>query len=192
MTTSWATREPSADDPSLSSIMVHTAITADAGGQTYLDNYDPPRRATYIVNHLTGATTDGRRHEGEDIVKFGLECPMASSMKLTKRTDNKLLTRMMCAASGVQHPITLALVPQDGMCDNMYESMPNIAVYRRPASGITTSWVEPLVINFLAQDSMKPYKKVLFGFFLSWKAVCLKGSKCYLSGFMQNIDNLFF
>lgn len=173
MTTSWATREPSADDPSLSSIMVHTAITADAGGQTYLDNYDPPRRATYIVNHLTGATTDGRRHEGEDIVKFGLECPMASSMKLTKRTDNKLLTRMMCAASGVQHPVTLALVPQDGMCDNMYESMPNIAVYRRPASGITTSWVEPLVINFLAQDSMKPYKKVLFGFFFFKLESCL-------------------
>lgn len=162
MTGSWASRKPSADDPSLSSLLVHTAITADAGGQTYLDSFDPPRRVTYVINHLNGSTTDGRRYEGEKLVTFDLECPVASSLKLNRRTDNKLLTRMMCAASGVQHPVTLALLPQHGMAvyDNMYEAMPKITVQTRPATGMTSQWLQPLVENFLAQEAMKPYDKV--------------------------------
>nr|KAG5697345.1 hypothetical protein BaRGS_004071 [Batillaria attramentaria] len=42
----------------MSSLYVHKAISMSAG-QTYLDTFSPPRRATYVVNHLSGLLLKG-------------------------------------------------------------------------------------------------------------------------------------
>nr|KAG5699350.1 hypothetical protein BaRGS_004287 [Batillaria attramentaria] len=44
------------EDVTMETLFVHKAITADAGGQTFLDVFRPPRRVTYIMNHVIGLT----------------------------------------------------------------------------------------------------------------------------------------
>ena len=97
MTSSWMTRQPSPDQPDMDTLYLHQALTADAGGQTYLDVFRPARRVTYLVNHLLGVVTEFRRTEGEELAAFGLDTPTSSSLPLNYRTDDKLLTTAMCA-----------------------------------------------------------------------------------------------
>ena len=104
LTSSWLTRGPSPDRTGMDTLYLHQALTADAGGQTYLDVFRPARRVTYLFNHLLGVRTEFRRTEGEELAAFGLDTPTSSSLPLTCRASDKLLTTTMCAGkrSGVQ------------------------------------------------------------------------------------------
>ena len=97
MTSSWMTRQPSPDQPDMDTLYLHKALTANAGGQTYLDVFQPARRVTYLVNHLLGVVKEFRRTEGEELAAFSLDTPTSSSLPLNYRTDDKLLTTAMCA-----------------------------------------------------------------------------------------------
>ncbi|KAK7499711.1 hypothetical protein BaRGS_00009052, partial [Batillaria attramentaria] len=161
LTLSWLSREPSSHDPNMSALYVHKAITADGGGQSYLDIFSPPRRATYVVNHLTGSITSGRRREGEVMTSWNLDCPLASSIPLSKRVDNKLLSRLACAEIGLPAPVTLGLWLQGDMVEELSERFPSITVLRLPSSEISSDWLEPHVLRFVNSDVMKPYNKVV-------------------------------
>ncbi|XP_056016252.1 carnosine synthase 1-like isoform X1 [Ostrea edulis] len=107
MSKSWLTVSPSNHDPTLNTLYVHKAITFDTGGRTFIDVFDPPRRVTYFVNFFTRAITDGQTGDGEGL-EVNLDCPMSSSQKLVKRTDDTLWTRVLMAEAGVAYPETLA------------------------------------------------------------------------------------
>ena len=97
LTYSWLTRVPSPDRPGMDTLYLQQALTADAGGQTYLDVFRPARRVTYLFNHLLGVRTEFRGTEGEELAAFGLDTPTSSSLPLTCRASDKLLTTTMCA-----------------------------------------------------------------------------------------------
>ena len=81
----------------MDTLYLQQALTADAGGQTYLDVFRPARRVTYLFNHLLGIRTEFRRTEGEELAAFGLDTPTSSSLPLTCRASDKLMTTTMCA-----------------------------------------------------------------------------------------------
>ncbi|XP_062594790.1 carnosine synthase 1-like [Saccostrea cucullata] len=107
MSKSWITVVPSDFDPSMNSLFVHKAISFDTGGRTFIDVFDPPRHVTYFMNFFTRAITEGQTGDGEEL-EVNLDCPMSSSLKLVKRTDDKLFTRILMAEAGVAYPETLA------------------------------------------------------------------------------------
>lgn len=105
----------------MNSLFVHKAISFDKGGRSFIDVFDPPRHVTYFMNFFTNAITGGQNAEGEDL-EVNLECPMSSSVKLVRRTDDKLWTRIIMAKAGIAYPETLAfgyqipykyMVPED-------------------------------------------------------------------------------
>ena len=96
LTSSWLTRVPSPDRPGMDTLYLQQALIADAGGQTYLDVFRPARRVTYLFNHLLGVRTEFRGTEGE-LAAFGLDTPTSSSLPLTCRASDKLMTTTMCA-----------------------------------------------------------------------------------------------
>ncbi|KAK7484019.1 hypothetical protein BaRGS_00024754, partial [Batillaria attramentaria] len=160
LTTPWLSREPSSRDVTMSSLYVHKAISMSAG-QTYLDTFSPPRRATYVVNHLTGAITAGRRTEGEAMAEWRLDCPLASSMKLSARVDNKLLTRMMCAEIGVPTPVTLGLLLKGEIGDECSERIPTVTALTLQSKEVNADWLRAHVERFLSSDVMMQYDKVV-------------------------------
>ncbi|XP_052673600.1 carnosine synthase 1-like isoform X3 [Crassostrea angulata] len=107
MSKSWITVVPSDLDPSMNKLLVHKAISFESGGRSFIDVFDPPRRVTYFVNFFTRSITDGQTGDGEDL-EVNLECPMSSSLKLVRRTDDKFWTRIIMAEANVAYPATLA------------------------------------------------------------------------------------
>jgi carnosine synthase len=67
MSPSWLSKVQSADDPALSSLMMHKSISFHENGASYIDEYDPPRKVTYFVNYFTDTITSGHRSDGVDI-----------------------------------------------------------------------------------------------------------------------------
>lgn len=107
MSKSWITVVPSDLDPSMNKLLVHKAISFESGGRSFIDVFDPPRRVTYFVNFFTRSITDGQTGDGEDL-EVNLECPMSSSLKLVRKTDDKFWTRIIMAEANVAYPATLA------------------------------------------------------------------------------------
>ena len=67
MSTTWLSKKPSERSQDHQSLFVHKAAVFKAGGRSYLDIFDPPRRVTYFVNFFTRACTDSQRSDGEEI-----------------------------------------------------------------------------------------------------------------------------
>ncbi|XP_060602022.1 carnosine synthase 1-like isoform X2 [Ruditapes philippinarum] len=108
MSPSWLSKVQSADDPALSSLMMHKSISFHENGASYIDEYDPPRKVTYFVNYFTDTITSGHRSDGVDIEK-NLDSPMSSSIKLCELVDDKVWTRDVMADVGMEIPETLAI-----------------------------------------------------------------------------------
>ena len=71
LSTTWISKVPSDFYRDLYSLFVHKAIVFDRGGQSYIEEFDPPRRTTYLLNYFTGPVTSGQRSDGEEIeVRF--------------------------------------------------------------------------------------------------------------------------
>ncbi|XP_072014232.1 carnosine synthase 1-like [Amphiura filiformis] len=109
---SWVSKEPSRDNRSMYSVYVHKAITFHKGGATYIDEFSPPRRVTYLVNFFTSAITHGLKDWGSDFER-NLDCQMSSSLPLCDMIDDKLWTRYLMAKVGIVVPETLSLRVKD-------------------------------------------------------------------------------
>ncbi|KAL3855360.1 hypothetical protein ACJMK2_014575 [Sinanodonta woodiana] len=114
LSTTWLSKMKSETREGLCSLYVHKAIAFGLAGRTFLETYKPPRRVTYFVNFFTKACTDGQRHDGMQ-VEADLDCPMSSSMKLTRLTDDNLWTRGMMSKAGLAFPATVAFVYNSDM-----------------------------------------------------------------------------
>lgn len=174
LTMGWVTQEPSKHDENRVSVYIHKAISADAGGQTYLDIFTPPRRATYIINHLTTPVTYGRRHEGDVLEQWPVDCPKSSSMKLNCRADNKLFTRIVCAEVGVTVPVSLGLWFQGDVdeAEDLGDQFSFIKVLRLASQDINEDWLEPHVQRFVNSEAMRQYQKVVVKPFGPWWNAC--------------------
>ena len=67
LSSTWVSKRPSESYPDLYSLYVHKAITFSRGGMSYIEEYNPPRKTTYLVNYFTGPITSGQRNDGEEI-----------------------------------------------------------------------------------------------------------------------------
>ncbi|GAB1609406.1 carnosine synthase 1-like [Argonauta hians] len=102
----WLNKEPSPTHRSKYSLYVNKAIAFYKGGYSFLETCQPARRVTYFVNFFTGNCTGNVHTNGEEL-ETELDCPMSSSLKLLRFTDDKLLTRTLAARVGVPYPTTL-------------------------------------------------------------------------------------
>ncbi|KAK7486536.1 hypothetical protein BaRGS_00022202, partial [Batillaria attramentaria] len=158
----WLSRRPSPADVTIETLYVHKAITAGAGGQTYLDSFTPPRRVTYVLNHVCGSDRDPILSAGNKLTAYGLDIPMSSSMPISLRVNDKLLTRTVCAATDVAHPMTLAFILPGENTPDYPDSFPSIRVVRLLSNqNICPSDVEKSVTEFLMSENMSPFQKVV-------------------------------
>jgi hypothetical protein len=67
LSSSWLSKVSSSINRGLYTLYVHKAVTFHAGGATYLDEFKPPRRVTYLVNYFTHAATGWQRNDGQTI-----------------------------------------------------------------------------------------------------------------------------
>ncbi|XP_072041224.1 carnosine synthase 1-like [Amphiura filiformis] len=104
---SWVSKEPSKDHPGIYSMYVHKAITFHRGGFTYIDEFSPPRRVTYLVNFFTNAITHGLVDWASEMER-NLDCQMSSSIPLCDMIHDKLWTRYLMSKVGIAVPETLA------------------------------------------------------------------------------------
>lgn len=104
---SWLSKIPTEEDENLYTLWLHKSISFHANGQTFIDEYQPPRKVTYFVNYFTENTTSGQRNDGPEIER-GLECPMSSSVALCHMVDDKVWTRDVMANVGMAIPETVA------------------------------------------------------------------------------------
>ena len=89
-------------------LLCRAGIWSTAGGQMYLDTFDPPRPVSYFANHLTAPDTLGVRSDG-DAMEVGLVCPMSSSTELSLFVGCKVSTRVLSHLAGVSVPRCLAV-----------------------------------------------------------------------------------
>ncbi|XP_072042757.1 carnosine synthase 1-like [Amphiura filiformis] len=109
---SWVSKEPSKDHPGIFNMYVHKAITFHRGGLTYIDEFSPPRRVTYLVNFFTNAITHGLVDWGSEMER-NLDCQMSSSIPLCDMIHDKLWTRYLMSKVGIVVPETLAFKTED-------------------------------------------------------------------------------
>lgn len=158
----WLSRQPSPTDPTTETLYVHKALTADAGGQTFLDVFTPPRRVTYVVNHTYEYFADDVIGQaGKRLTDMGLDTPMSSSMPISLRTDDKLLTRTACAARDVGHPVSLGFWLPGESSPRYPDHHPTIGVVRLPSQDVRAEDVEPDVRKFLDSELMRNILKVV-------------------------------
>ncbi|KAH3754497.1 hypothetical protein DPMN_189172, partial [Dreissena polymorpha] len=103
----WISKKPSKEKPGLYELFILKAITFHKGGVTYIDEFNPPRKCTYLINFFTSAATSGLTDWGTEMEK-NLDIPMSSSLPLCDLVDDKLWTRYQMSRCGVPHPETLA------------------------------------------------------------------------------------
>ncbi|XP_052234453.1 carnosine synthase 1-like isoform X2 [Dreissena polymorpha] len=104
---SWVLKKPSLESPGLYELFILKAITFHKGGVTYIDEFNPPRKCTYLINFFTNAATSGLTDWGTELEK-NLDIPMSSSVPLCAVVDDKLWTRYQMSRCGVPHPESLA------------------------------------------------------------------------------------
>ncbi|KAJ1065965.1 hypothetical protein K5549_013478 [Capra hircus] len=96
----WLTKVPAPGQPGEAALLVSKAVSFHPGGLTFLDDFVPPRRATYFLAGLGLGPGWGR--EAAELAR-DLTCPTGAS------AEDRLLTRRLLAQQGnVAVPATLA------------------------------------------------------------------------------------
>nr|KAG5708547.1 hypothetical protein BaRGS_032968 [Batillaria attramentaria] len=140
----------------METLYVLKAITADAAGQTYFDVFTPPRRVTYVINHMTRSSNDAFRNKAQQLTAFGLDTPIGNSLPLSLRLDDSLLTRTLCAAVGVEHPKTLGFV----LAGESGAEFPTVTVVRLASKNVDDTKVEQFVRTFVESEGMNKCEEV--------------------------------
>lgn len=87
-------------------MLVSKAVSFHPGGLTFLDEFVPPRRATYFLAGL--GLGPGRGREAAELAR-DLSCPTGASAELARLLEDRLLARRLLAQQGcVPVPATLA------------------------------------------------------------------------------------
>ncbi|KAM7329686.1 hypothetical protein ACRRTK_011299 [Alexandromys fortis] len=88
------------------SLLVSKAVSFYPGGLTFLDDFVPPRHATYFLAGLGPESGHGR--EAAELAR-NLTCPTGASAELARLLEDRLLTRwLLSQQTGVAVPATLA------------------------------------------------------------------------------------
>ncbi|XP_007450519.1 PREDICTED: carnosine synthase 1 [Lipotes vexillifer] len=102
----WLTKVPAPGKPGEAALLVSKAVSFHPGGLTFLDDFVPPRRATYFLAGL--GLGPGRGREAAELAR-DLTCPTGASAELARLLEDRLLTRRLLARQGdVAVPATLA------------------------------------------------------------------------------------
>ncbi|XP_061012363.1 carnosine synthase 1 [Dama dama] len=102
----WLTKVPAPGQPGEAALLVSKAVSFHPGGLTFLDDFVPPRRATYFLAGLGLGPGWGR--EAAELAR-DLTCPTGASAELARLLEDRLLTRRLLAQQGdVAVPATLA------------------------------------------------------------------------------------
>ncbi|XP_076971660.1 carnosine synthase 1 [Tamandua tetradactyla] len=102
----WLTKVPAPGHPGEAALLVSKAVSFHPGGLTFLDDFVPPRRATYFLPGLGPGPGQGR--EAAELAR-DLACPTGASAELARLLEDRLLTRRLLAQQGgVAVPATLA------------------------------------------------------------------------------------
>ncbi|XP_015444399.1 carnosine synthase 1 isoform X4 [Pteropus alecto] len=102
----WLTKVPAPGQPGEAALLVSKAVSFHPGGLTFLDDFVPPRRATYFLAGLRPGSGWGR--EAAELAR-DLTCPTGATAELARLLEDRLLTRQLLAQQGgVAVPATLA------------------------------------------------------------------------------------
>ncbi|KAM6157446.1 carnosine synthase 1 isoform 1-T2 [Rhynchocyon petersi] len=102
----WLTKLPVTGQPGEAALLVSKAVSFYPGGLTFLDDFVPPRQATYFLASLGPGPGWGR--EAAELAR-DLACPTGTSAELARLLEDRLLTRRLLARQGgVAVPATLA------------------------------------------------------------------------------------
>uniref|UniRef100_A0A2K5CLZ3 Carnosine synthase 1 n=1 Tax=Aotus nancymaae TaxID=37293 RepID=A0A2K5CLZ3_AOTNA len=102
----WLMKVPAPGQPGEAALLVSKAVSFHPGGLTFLDDFVPPRRATYFLAGL--GLGPGRGREAAELAR-DLICPTGASAELARLLEDRLLTRQLLAQQGaVAVPATLA------------------------------------------------------------------------------------
>lgn len=151
----WASRVPSETSPGSWSLLLSRGVSFEAGGCTALEEFVPPRRATYV----TGTFGSEGSWEGE--LARDLDCPTGGSALLTRWLEDPLLSRwLLSARAGLPVPPTLAFIT--GLWETLPEEPepPGVHLVRLQDPQGQESLVRDEVGAFLEGSSMQPYDQV--------------------------------
>lgn len=102
----WLTKVPAPGRPGEAALLVSKAVSFHPGGLTFLDDFVPPRQATYFLVGLGPGPGQGR--EAAELAR-DLTCPTGASAELARLLEDRLLTRhLLVQKGGVAVPATLA------------------------------------------------------------------------------------
>uniref|UniRef100_H0X358 Carnosine synthase 1 n=2 Tax=Otolemur garnettii TaxID=30611 RepID=H0X358_OTOGA len=102
----WLMKVPAPGQPGEAALLVSKAVSFHPGGLTFLDEFVPPRRATYFLAGM--GQGPGRGREAAELAR-DLTCPTGASAELARLLEDRLLTRQLLAQQGsVTVPATLA------------------------------------------------------------------------------------
>ncbi|KAK1150659.1 carnosine synthase 1-like [Acipenser oxyrinchus oxyrinchus] len=146
---SWLSRSPSPlhrASPPCSS----TGRLLRAGGCTYLEDFRPPRRITYLL--------PVGREEGQEVTREA-DCPMGSSPRLAELLGDTLLTRVLLERNRVRCPPTLGLMYRPPRSyQTKGTTVTAVSLTEREGQG---ELVQREVLKFLESLAMEPYSKVV-------------------------------
>uniref|UniRef100_H9H209 Carnosine synthase 1 n=1 Tax=Meleagris gallopavo TaxID=9103 RepID=H9H209_MELGA len=151
----WASRIPSETSPGTWSLLLSRGVSFEAGGCTALEEFVPPRRATYV----TGTFGSEGSWEGE--LARDLDCPTGGSAPLARWLEDPLLSRwLLSARAGLPVPPTLAFIT--GLWETLPEepNPPGIRLVRLQDPQGQESLVQDEVDAFLEGSTMQPYDQV--------------------------------
>ncbi|KAL3855372.1 hypothetical protein ACJMK2_014583 [Sinanodonta woodiana] len=109
LSSTWLSKKNSKSHKGLYSLYVHKAIAFGVAGQTFLETYIPPRRATYFMNFCNNVSALGQI-EGVKEIEDNLDCPTSSSINLRRMTSDILWTRHLMSKIGLDFPETVGFV----------------------------------------------------------------------------------
>ncbi|MGH0183529.1 UNVERIFIED_CONTAM: hypothetical protein FKN15_011531 [Acipenser sinensis] len=147
---SWLSRSPSPLHPGLSSLFLHRGVSFELGGRTYLEDFRPPRRVTYLL------PVGGE--EGQEVTREA-DCPMGSSPRLAELLGDTLLTQVLLERNRVRCPPTLGLMyrpPRSYQTEGT--TVTAVSLMEREGQG---ELVQREVLKFLESLAMEPYSKVV-------------------------------
>ncbi|XP_028668202.2 carnosine synthase 1-like isoform X3 [Erpetoichthys calabaricus] len=145
----WLSKAPSELHPGLSTLLLHKAITFDVGGRTYLDEFDPPRRVTYLIP-CPPVDPD---------FTHGLDCPMGGSFELNTILGDTLYTRILLEKNHLVGPPTLGLIYKPVRAYSPEGT--SVTVVEITSKTDQTDLIKEEIKRFLASPLLETYSQVV-------------------------------